>query len=75
MSNCTEIDHMLRELECQLPRWAQTCTEDEFIAVLSKALDYIAVSANRSARYHCIKRTGCLRPESGEEIWAARYGL
>jgi len=65
---------MLRELEAQLPQWAERYTEDEFIAMLSKALDYISLSAASSARFHCIKRTGCLPPQSGEEIWEGRYG-
>ena len=73
MSNCREIDFMMRELEAQLPQWAEMCTEEEFIAMLSKALDYISLSAASSARFHCVKRTGCLHPESGEAIWAERY--
>ncbi|GEM_PF-3758372 len=73
MSTKIEIDLMLGQLDALLPSWAAQYPEEIFIRMLDEALDYIAMSADPSARAHCIMRTGCLFPSSGEEACRRHY--
>lgn len=73
MSTRDEIDVMIAQLEEQLPVWAEVYPEHQFLQMLTEALNYIAISADPDARMHCVTRTGCLPPTSGEAAWARRY--
>lgn len=73
MSTRLEIDLMIAQLEEKLPEWVDAYPEWQFLQMLAEALDYIALSADPDARAHCVERTGCLHPTSGEAYWATRY--
>ena len=73
MSTHLEIDLMIAQLEEKLPTWATVYPEQQFLRMLSEALNYIAASADPDARVHCVMRTGCLDRNSGEAPWARHY--
>ncbi|MCX2892568.1 hypothetical protein ORG27_03125 [Stenotrophomonas lactitubi] len=50
MSTHLEIDLMIAQLEEKLPTWATVYPEQQFLRMLSEALNYIAASGSRCPR-------------------------
>ena len=73
MCTAPEIDHMLSELEKELPAWSKKYEEQVFLRMLASALDYICSAADPDVREYALGKTGLLVPESGEEYWKNRF--